>query len=177
MLSGEDILLRARLESDLPLLHAGLYEDVATRIRGDSRPWVPLAPDAPGSPFAAGPGDDSAAVFSVVNRADAQLVGEALLFMINHHNRSAHVGLALLPDWRGRGLAVQVLRVLCRYGFAVRGLQRLQLETLADNEPMIRAAARVGFVEEGRLRSSRWVDGSFVDELLFGLLAGESGEA
>ena len=32
------------------------------------------------------------------------------------------------------------LRVLCGYGFAVRGLHRLQLETLADNTAMVQAA-------------------------------------
>jgi RimJ/RimL family protein N-acetyltransferase len=61
-----------------------------------------------------------------------------------------------------------VLRLLCRYGFEIRGLHRLQLETLADNEPMIRAATQAGFIEEGRLRAARWVDGEFVDELVFG---------
>jgi RimJ/RimL family protein N-acetyltransferase len=33
---------------------------------------------------------------------------------------------------------------------------------------MIRAATQAGFIEEGRLRAARWVDGEFVDELVFG---------
>lgn len=37
-LRGEVAGLRARLESDVPVLHAGLYDDVATRSRADSRP-------------------------------------------------------------------------------------------------------------------------------------------
>jgi RimJ/RimL family protein N-acetyltransferase len=84
------------------------------------------------------------------------------------------MGLALRPAFRGKGLAIETLALLCRYGFEVRGLNRLQLETLTDNQPMIRAALRVGFVEEGRLRSSRWVGGSFADEVVYGLLASES---
>jgi RimJ/RimL family protein N-acetyltransferase len=66
-----------------------------------------------------------------------------------------------------------VLRLLCRYGFAVRGLNRLQLETLADNLPMIAAASRVGFREEGRLRQAAWALGSFTDCVVMGLLAGD----
>jgi RimJ/RimL family protein N-acetyltransferase len=64
-----------------------------------------------------------------------------------------------------------VLRVLCRYGFGIRGLHRLQLETLADNNAMIAAARRAGFELEGTLRSSAWVDGAFADEVILGLLA------
>jgi len=65
------------------------------------------------------------------------------------------------------------VRVLCHYGFAVRGLHRLQLETLTGNAAMIRAATRAGFRLEGTLRSSTWVLGAFEDEAVFGLLAAE----
>jgi RimJ/RimL family protein N-acetyltransferase len=38
---------------------------------------------------------------------------------------------------------------------------------------MIRAASRAGFVEEGRLRRSAWVNGEFADEVILGMLASE----
>jgi RimJ/RimL family protein N-acetyltransferase len=62
---------------------------------------------------------------------------------------------------------------LCGYGFDVRGLQRLQVETLSDNVPMIKAASRAGFTVEGTLRRSAWVCGAFADEIILGLLSGE----
>jgi RimJ/RimL family protein N-acetyltransferase len=70
-------------------------------------------------------------------------------------------------------LAADVVHVLCDYGFRVLGLHRLQIETLTDNEPMIRAAALLGFVAEGTLRRSAWVNGAFADEVILGLLATE----
>jgi RimJ/RimL family protein N-acetyltransferase len=73
---------------------------------------------------------------------------------------------------RSRGsLGTDVVVALCRYGFAVRGLHRLQVDTLADNTAMIRAALRAGFVHEGRLRRSAWVNGEFANEVILGLLA------
>ncbi|MER6583566.1 GNAT family protein [Nonomuraea sp. NPDC001023] len=66
-----------------------------------------------------------------------------------------------------------VVAVLCHYGFVLRGLHRLQIETLADNVAMLRAAGRNGFVREGVLRSSAWVMGEFLDQVLLGLLAEE----
>jgi RimJ/RimL family protein N-acetyltransferase len=169
MLEGEKVRLRARLDADVPTLHAELHGDVETRSRADSRPWRPVPP-GPGSPYAVSD-DESAACFSVVEIASGDLAGEALLWGIDLHNRTAHLGISLRPGFRGRGLSVDVLQVLCRYGFAVRGLHRLQVETLADNTAMIRAAEHAGFALEGTLHEAAWVIGEFADEVVLGLLA------
>jgi RimJ/RimL family protein N-acetyltransferase len=85
----------------------------------------------------------------------------------------AHVGVELLPGFRGRGLGADAVRVACRYGFALRGLHRLQLETLSDNHAMIAVAEKLGFTREGVTRGSSWVNGRFMDDVIFGLLAEE----
>jgi RimJ/RimL family protein N-acetyltransferase len=173
MLRGDMIGLRARHETDVPLLHSDLHDDIATRSRADSRPWRPIAPGSKASPYAVSDPTDDAACFSAVQLVDDELVGEALLWGIDLHNRTAHLGVSLRPAFRGRGLGTDVARVLCRYGFVVRGLHRLQIETLADNFAMMRAATQAGFVLEGTLRRAAWVNGDFADEVVLGLLVNE----
>jgi RimJ/RimL family protein N-acetyltransferase len=173
MLRGDKVGLRARHEADVPILQSELYDDVATRSRADSRPWRPIAPGSAASPYAISEPTDDAACFSVVELAGAELAGEALLWGIDPHNRAAHLGISLRPAYRGRGFGTDVVRVLCEYGFAVRGLHRLQVDTLTDNAAMIRAATRAGFSREGTLRRAAWVRGEFVDEVILGLLASE----
>ncbi|MEO6126162.1 MAG: GNAT family protein [Ilumatobacteraceae bacterium] len=175
MLRGERVGLRARFESDIPVLMAELYNDVATRSRADSRPWVPVAPDGKKQPYDVEGALPEAACFSVVDLETDEMVGESLLWGIDTHNRLAHIGLSIRPGFRGRGLAVDIVRVLCDYGFVVRGLNRLQIETLADNGAMRRAALAAGFTLEATLRRSAWVTGEFLDEVVFGLLATEAG--
>ena len=173
MLRAGQVGLRARDEADVAVLHAELYEDIATRVRADSRPWRPIPASSGASPYAvSGPRDDRA-VFSIVELASGELAGEALLWAIDLHNRSAHLGVSLRPAFRGRGLGQDVVLALCQYGFAVRGLHRLQVDTLASNGAMIRAAERAGFVLEGTLRRAAWVNGKFADEVLLGLLAAD----
>jgi len=173
MLRGELTGLRARHDDDIAILEAELHDDVETRVRADSRPWRPLPPGLAESPYR--PDSDAAdrASFSVVELATGELAGEALLWGIDQHNRMAHVGLSLRPAFRGRGLGTDAVRVLCRYGFAILGLHRLQAETLADNNAMMASAARAGFVPEGTLRRSAWVNGEFADEVILGQLAAE----
>ncbi|HEX3792250.1 MAG TPA: GNAT family protein [Pseudonocardiaceae bacterium] len=184
MLRGEKVGLRARHEADVPILHAELHDDVATRSRGGRRPWRPISPGDL-SPFAVSASPEDVARFSVVELADTapdgptigdpigELAGEATLWGIDTHNRSAHLGIALRPGHRGRGLGADTVNVLCGYGFTIRGLNRLQVDTLADNTAMINAAVRVGFLVEGTLRRAAWVSGEFLDEVVLGLLAAE----
>lgn len=173
MIRSGSIGLRARHESDVQVLQSELYDDVVTRSRADSRPWQPIAPGSTHSPYTIAEPSDGAACFSVVELSAQELAGEALLWGIDSHNRTAHLGISLRPDFRGRNLGTDVVRALCEYGFVVRGLQRLQIETLSDNLPMIKAATRSGFTLEGTLRRSAWVYGAFADEAILGLLSEE----
>jgi RimJ/RimL family protein N-acetyltransferase len=171
VIKGDLVGLRARHDEDVPVLQADLYDDVPVRSRADSRPWRPIPPGSTASPYAvSGPADD-VAFFSVVESESGELAGEALLWGIDAHNRSAHLGLALRPAFRGRGLGTDVVRVLCHYGFVVCGLHRLQMETLADNTAMLAAAESVGFAVEGTLRQAAWAYGAFADQTVLGLLA------
>jgi RimJ/RimL family protein N-acetyltransferase len=171
MLRGEKVALRARIESDVTVLHAELYDDVTTRSRADARPWRPISPDSTAAPYRIGEPLDEYAAFSVVELGEVEaLAGEGVLWGIDQHNRSAHIGISLRPAFRGRGLALDAVRVLCEYGYTVRGLHRLGIETLGDNHAMLRTAERAGFVREGVLRRAAWVNGEFLDEVVFGLL-------
>ncbi|MGW0876059.1 GNAT family N-acetyltransferase [Streptomyces sp. NPDC002740] len=170
MLRGNKVGLRARHEDDIPILRAELYDDVVNASRAESRPWRPITPGSKDSRLVVDDKEQGHVPFSVVELEGGTLVGSATLWGIDSHNRFAHIGLGLLPSARGQGYGTDVVAVLCHYGFIVRGLQRLQIETLSDNAAMLRAAERNGFVREGVLRSSAWVMGEFLDEVLLGLL-------
>lgn len=173
MLRGEKIGLRARLEDDVPVLHRELHDDVLEYTRANDAPWQPKPPGRDWSPYALKEPDPANPSFAVVELATGELAGSACLWGLDTHQRAAHLGLGLRPGHRGRGLGVDTVRTLCVYGFRARGLHRLQLETLADNAAMIAAAERAGFCREGTRREAAWVFGSFVDEVVFGLLAAD----
>lgn len=171
MLRGSKVGLRARHEDDIPVLRAELYDDVVNAARAEGRPWRPITPGSKDPRLVVDDKEEGHVPFSVVELDRGTLVGTATLWNIDNHNRSAHIGLGLLPSSRGKGYGTDVVATLCQYGFVVRGLHRLQIETLTDNAAMLRSAERNGFVREGVLRSSAWVMGEFLDEVLLGLLA------
>ena len=173
MLRGELIGLRALTDADIEIFEAELLNDVETRIRATGHPWLPMAPGSADSPYRQAREHDAAVRFSVVELATGNLAGESVISHIDSHNRHAEIGLMLRPAFRGRHLGTDVVRVLCHYGFSIRGLHRIQMTTLADNHAMIAAAARTGFVLEGTMREAAWLDGAFVDGVLLSQLSGE----
>ena len=87
MLRGDQIVLRARAESDVAVLHSELYDDVATRSRADSRPWQPMSAGSVASPYAVTEPNNETACFSVAEIAtETPKRSQALLWGIDMHS-------------------------------------------------------------------------------------------
>ncbi|GLY29367.1 GNAT family protein [Kineosporia sp. NBRC 101731] len=165
---GDKAGLRARRAADIPILHNELHHDPVDSSRASGRAWIPISPDNPDdSPFAVKP-DAPHAVFSIVDLATGDLAGDVGLWGIDLHNRNSQIGLVLRPTFRGRGLGTDTIRLISDYAFTTRGLHRLEIRTLADNRAMIKTALAAGFTQEGTLRHNAWVNGTYLDEIVFG---------
>ena len=176
MLEGRLVGLREQRRDDVEVMHA-LHADPDHVAIADTHPFYPrpLAAKLAQYDRRLTETDDAVAPFTVQRLDDpvGACVGTTVLWSIDRHHRSAHIGVSLVPSVRGQGLGRDAVAVVCRYGFEVLGLERLSLETLAVNTAMQRTALACGFVEEGRLRSAAWYLGRRVDDVLYGLLADE----
>lgn len=175
MLRGELIGLRAIVADDLAILQREIFDDVELMLSASRGPWRPSSLESTRTRHDAGLANEDATTvrFAIEELSTGELAGSAQLWGIDTHNRRAHLGFTLRPSFRGRGLGKDTIRTLCDYGFRICGLHRLQLETLADNTAARAASEAVGFVLEGQLRRNTWVNGEFVDEVVYGLLAHE----
>lgn len=88
---------------------------------------------------------------------------------LTHYGR---LGMGLAPDARGQGLGRLLLARALDDGFGI-GLERIELEVFASNLRALELYRRAGFVEEGRRRRARHIDGAYDDILMFGLLRHE----
>ena len=163
------MLLRAPTPGDTGFLQE-LWDDVDTWLLSQSRPYIPESQARKARRLDAGLESVDPTALWLVAEADDQALGVAGLWQIDLHNRRAQVAVTLKPDARGVGYGREVLALLCKYAFQLRGLHRLHAETLDANLPMRRAAEAVGFVREGVLRGSDWQPGGWCDVVVYGLL-------
>lgn len=114
------------------------------------------------------------AVFTVEDLAGGRVIGMADYRDLDPYAGVATVGITIgEKEFWGRGHGSDALRLLMDHLFGAYGLHRLELDTWGGNERAVRAFTRLGFREEGRLRSAVLVTGERHDRVLFGILREE----
>jgi RimJ/RimL family protein N-acetyltransferase len=81
---------------------------------------------------------------------------------------TATVGVALLPEFRGRGIGEALMREGLEWARRV-GVRKVKLGVFATNERALALYRKLGFEEEARLRGEVILDGRPVDEVLMAL--------
>ncbi|MGW4153835.1 GNAT family N-acetyltransferase [Micromonospora chersina] len=80
------------------------------------------------------------------------------------------IGIALLPEWRGRGVGWRAQALLCDYLFAHTPAQRIQAGTHAENIAEQRSLEKAGFQFEGVVRACEFRAGAWRDGHLYSRL-------
>ncbi|BCB76012.1 GNAT family protein [Phytohabitans flavus] len=80
------------------------------------------------------------------------------------------IGIALLPEWRGRGIGWRAQAMLCDYLFEHTPAQRIQAGTHPENLAEQRSLEKAGFRLEGVIRAAEWRAGRWRDGHLYSRL-------
>ena len=104
--------------------------------------------------------------FMIVREADSVVMGSVDLTDIDPYNGRAEIGVALLSEYRGLGVASAALKILSGYAKKVLRLRQLFCHVPADNGQSINLFASNGFAESGRLKEWLIKDDTYVDVLI-----------
>lgn len=104
---------------------------------------------------------------------DGILCGSVRVKDIDRNDRKAKIGYFIGQQFTGKGIASSAVFTVLEFCFGPLNLNRLELRCASENEPSKRVAERLGFVREGVLRQEEFLNGGFVDQLVYGLLASD----
>jgi RimJ/RimL family protein N-acetyltransferase len=170
-LEGTLVRLRAREEADLEHMYRWINDWQVVKYLGAryvqsrsfEREWL-----STGDP---GPND---ARFTVETLADRRPIGWVGLHPGFQENRTASLGIAIGDhDFLNGGYGTDAMRTLCRFGFDMMNLERIDLTVFDWNTRAIRVYEKVGFQHEGVLRDAMWKAGKWQQLVSMGLLRGE----
>lgn len=118
---------------------------------------------------------DSVSLLAVPTAGDlaGEPVGSVQLLPVNDADGTANFGVWFHPKAQGEGYALEASAHLLEYGFSDLRLNRVSATAMAPNEDSRTLCERLGFVHEGTARQARFVDGAYVDDERYGLLAEE----
>ncbi|MCL9783808.1 GNAT family N-acetyltransferase [Vibrio sp. S4M6] len=104
----------------------------------------------------------------VIMSNDCQLAGSCDIYQ-REHEGAPHIGVLaifVVKEFRGNGIATKLMQeVLIRA--KSRGIEKIELEVLANNHGAIHCYKKFGFFQEGKRQNAKKLkDGSYVDALL-----------
>ena len=114
------------------------------------------------------------ASFAIVTLAEGKLIGGCDLDSTSPENRSASLGIAIGDKayWDG-GYGTDAMRTLCRFGFDMMNLHRIELEVYAGNDRARHVYEKIGFKLEVTKRKALYKFGEYRDVHVMGLREGE----
>jgi RimJ/RimL family protein N-acetyltransferase len=169
---GSLMRLRAREPEDAPLLYQWFNDPEVTEHLAMRYP-LSMKTEREFIERVSSPGYAHAS-FAVETLADRRLIGGVGLLNASPESRCASLGIAIGDKtcWDG-GYGTDTMRAVCRFGFEMMNLHRIELEVYADNERARHVYEKVGFVLEGCRRQALYKYGRYGDVLIMSLLEGE----
>ena len=164
----EDIFLRELSKEDIPKLNAwrnnpDLISSLGTGFRYISEEvdetWFQDYLD----------NRDKAVRLAIV--AEGNYVGNINLTNINTTHRNAEFSILIGDDrYRGKGIGFYVSTKILEHGFKDLGLKRIWLTVVTTNDAALKLYSRIGFKEEGILRTAIYKNGTFLDLKIMSIL-------
>ena len=119
-------------------------------------------------------GTQDSLIFTIIDNAGGQPVGNVALQDVDYRNRTAELGIYIGDaSNRGKGYGTEATQLLLQLAFGVLGLQNVMLRVYAYNSAAIRVYEKVGFREFGRRHQCQFMDGQFWDVILMECLASD----
>ncbi|MDX8046856.1 GNAT family protein [Gracilibacillus sp. S3-1-1] len=104
------------------------------------------------------------------------IVGVAGFNSIDWTNKIAYIGYWLGEDYQGNGVMARVAKALTDYALKELQLNKVEIRAAVGNQKSRNIPERLGFVEEGHIRSAEYIYDHFVDHVVYGVLASEWSE-
>lgn len=172
MIQGKRIYFRAWERSDLDAFMRWFNDPEVTVNLGNAYPALSRMQE---ERFIEGAAlDERLRHYAIVLREGDRLIGNCSFHEIDTQHRSAEIGIVIgEKEYWNQGYGREAVGMLLEIGFEGLGLNRISLRCCDFNVRGLRSYAAAGFVEDGRLRRSHFVAGSFHDMVVMSVLADE----
>ncbi|TCZ79339.1 N-acetyltransferase [Paenibacillus albiflavus] len=112
-------------------------------------------------------------IMFTIENLNGENVGGINLNSIDERNGTFSIGIQIDRDHRGKGYGTRAVRILLKYAFFERRLNKFNDYVLEGNEASATMMKKLGCVQEGVRRKVIYTNGKYYDLILFGLMRDE----
>jgi RimJ/RimL family protein N-acetyltransferase len=110
---------------------------------------------------------------AIALRNDNRLIGDCGIHVLETDSRIVEIGITISPDYQSNGYATEALNAVLDLLFVRLGKHRIIASVDPRNLPSMALMERIGLRKEGHLVQSVWFKESWVDDVIFAMLASE----
>jgi len=99
-----------------------------------------------------------------------EIAGTVGLYNFNFRHQRATWRVRISPNFQGKGIAFETVNMVLDYGFNTLNLNKIVSDSFSDNAAIVKLSEKLGFKDEGLLKSHYFHQGCFRDAINFGLL-------
>ncbi|MBY0216289.1 GNAT family N-acetyltransferase [Paenibacillus illinoisensis] len=105
--------------------------------------------------------------------SEGHLVGSIGYLYLDQENKKTEIGYWLGQEYEGKGFITKSIKVLIDYAFDELQFNKIEIGVAADNAKSRAIPEKLGFTREGELRDYEYINGRFLDRVIYGLKAAE----
>ena len=109
--------------------------------------------------------------WAICLKDNPQLIGTFCFWNVQKEHYRAEIGYSLHPQWQGKGIMSEAMKIALDYGFKEIKFHSLEANVNPNNTASINVLQRHKFVKEAHFRENYFYEGKFLDSAIYSLLA------
>lgn len=112
-------------------------------------------------------------IMFIIEDLAGKSIGEINLSSIDERNGTFSIGISIDKENRGMGYGTRAMKILLKYAFLERRLNKFNAYVLEGNDASAKMLTKLGCIQEGVRRQAVYINGKYMDFVLFGLTKDE----
>lgn len=108
--------------------------------------------------------------FVITEKETQKIVGDLGVHFFDSENMQVEIGCTVNKYFQHNGYATEAVKKVIDYLFKEQSKHRIIASIDPENENSIRLVERIGFRKEAHFVESLWVNGNWVDDLIYALI-------
>lgn len=109
----------------------------------------------------------------IIDKNSGEFTGYIGFWEIFAENCRASIGYALKPQYWGKGIMNESMKIVLKFAFSVFNLHSIEANVNPSNQNSIKLVEKFGFKKEAHFRENMLFDGKFLDSAIYSLLESE----
>ncbi len=106
----------------------------------------------------------------IIERTSDIIIGDIGIHFMDSENKQAEIGCTLNKAFQNKGYATEALKSVMDFLFHVLNKHRIIVSIDPENLSSIRLVERIGFRKEAHFKESLWINGKWMDDVIYALL-------